>query len=225
MKSAETANEAALALFEQSGFGLATANPAQIVTFAAGKLAELLPLGAAMCDVFQPLRGMELKIAELQRKTPAKLTIPSITILKDEFASDKSSILVMWDGNAKIYTLCFYPSHDETEKKIAGTLRLKRISEEIIRASGLRAEAPPARQKIRGQHPVRLVDQLTPREREVAALLAAGQTNKGVARILGLSAKTVEAHRARALKRLNIKTTADLIRVAIEAGLRPSSSV
>jgi DNA-binding CsgD family transcriptional regulator len=215
----------AFALFEQSGFGFAVANAAQLVTFAAGKLAELLPVGAPMCESFAPLRGMERKIASLPReKGDAKITIASFAVVKDTSVSEKSSLLIAWDDDAKAYTICFYPSHDEAEKKLVATLRLKRISEEIMRAGGgCGIENGGAyRQGHRSQKPVRIVDKLTAREREVVSLLASGQTNKGVARILGLSAKTVEAHRARALKRLNVKTTAELIRIAIEGGLGQS---
>jgi DNA-binding CsgD family transcriptional regulator len=218
MMVTEHAAASAVALFEQSGFGLAIANAAQIVTFAAGTPAEMLPVGTPLCETYAPLRGMERKIAGLREKVNARLTIPSLSIVKDAFVSEKSSLLIAWDDETKLYTVCFYPSHDEAERKLAATLRLKRISDEIMR-SGTMGEAPPKRRTARGHAPIPLIDRLTPREREVVTLLASGQTNKGAARILGLSAKTIEAHRARALKRLNVKTTADLIRVAIEGGL------
>jgi DNA-binding CsgD family transcriptional regulator len=60
---------------------------------------------------------------------------------------------------------------------------------------------------------------LTVREREVVELLISGSSNKQIAHALGISAKTVEAHRARAIKRLGIKTSAQLIRMAGEFGL------
>jgi DNA-binding CsgD family transcriptional regulator len=219
MIGTEQAAASALALFEQSGFGLAIANAAQIVTFAAGTLSEMLPVGTPLCETFAPLRGMERKLSCLRDRVNARLTIPALAIVKDAFVSEKSSLLITWDNETKLYTVCFYPSHDEAEKKLAATLRVKRISDEILRAAGTGVEAQPRRRAARGQAPVPLIDRLTPREREVVTLLASGQTNKGAARILGLSAKTIEAHRARALKRLNVKTTADLIRVAIEGGL------
>lgn len=219
MMGTEQATASALALFEQSGFGLAIANAAQIVTFAAGTLSEMLPVGTPLCKTFAPLTGMERKISGLHDKVNARLTIPSLAIVKDAFVSEKSSLLIVWDNETKLYTVCFYPSHDEAEKKLAATLRLRRISDEIMRAARMGVEAPPKRRPAKSQAPIRLIDRLTPREREVVMLLASGQTNKGAARMLGLSAKTIEAHRARALKRLNVKTTADLIRVAIEGGL------
>ncbi len=49
---------------------------------------------------------------------------------------------------------------------------------------------------------------LSPREREVMAQLATGQTAKEIARTLGLSPRTVEMHRARLLRKLGVRTTA-----------------
>ena len=56
---------------------------------------------------------------------------------------------------------------------------------------------------------------LTPREREIVQLIAEGRLNKEIAEILGLSIKTVETHRAAAMHKLDLKTTADLVRYAV----------
>lgn len=56
---------------------------------------------------------------------------------------------------------------------------------------------------------------LTMRERSVVQLIAEGHTGREAAGLLGVSAKTVEAARAGALRKLNLKTTADLIRYAV----------
>lgn len=56
---------------------------------------------------------------------------------------------------------------------------------------------------------------LTPREREIVQLIAEGHLNKEVAAILGLSIKTVETHRAAAMHKLDLNSTADLVRYAV----------
>lgn len=56
---------------------------------------------------------------------------------------------------------------------------------------------------------------LTERETEVAQLLAEGKTSKEAAVILGVSASTVEAHRANIMRKLNLHSIADLVRYAI----------
>jgi two-component system response regulator FixJ len=59
---------------------------------------------------------------------------------------------------------------------------------------------------------------LSGRERQVALGLGSGRTNKEIAQDLGISPRTVEVHRASALKKLTVKSTADAIRLLIDAG-------
>jgi DNA-binding NarL/FixJ family response regulator len=60
---------------------------------------------------------------------------------------------------------------------------------------------------------------LSPRETAVVKLIAEGRTNKEMAALMCLSPKTIEAHRAAALRKLNLATTADLIRYAVRNNL------
>lgn len=60
---------------------------------------------------------------------------------------------------------------------------------------------------------------LTSRERLVVALVAEGYGNKGISAILNLSVKTTEAHRSAAMRKLNVSSTAGLVRYAVRAGL------
>jgi DNA-binding NarL/FixJ family response regulator len=56
---------------------------------------------------------------------------------------------------------------------------------------------------------------LSPKERVIVQLIAEGRSNKEMSKILNLSVKTIETHRAMALQKLHIKTTAGLVRYAI----------
>jgi DNA-binding NarL/FixJ family response regulator len=60
---------------------------------------------------------------------------------------------------------------------------------------------------------------LSDREYQVLQLLGAGQSVKEIAAHLELSAKTVSTYRQRVLEKLGLKTTADLIRYAVQRGL------
>jgi DNA-binding NarL/FixJ family response regulator len=64
-----------------------------------------------------------------------------------------------------------------------------------------------------------LKDPLTPRERQILQLVAEGKTAKESARLLNISAKTAETHKARIMEKLNIHETAGLVRYAIRIGL------
>lgn len=71
----------------------------------------------------------------------------------------------------------------------------------------------------RRERAVELVKSLPPRQRQVLELIAAGLLNKQIAWKLGISEKTVKMHRALLMERLHLPTSADLIRLAVEAGL------
>jgi two-component system response regulator NreC len=70
-----------------------------------------------------------------------------------------------------------------------------------------------------GRVHARAVGDLTPREREVMRLIALGHTNAEIATMLFVSVRTVENHRASVHRKLGLRTRADLVRHANEAGL------
>ena len=84
--------------------------------------------------------------------------------------------------------------------------------------SAVRLDAEVWRQREERESAAARLAQLTPAERRVADLVAAGQTNKMIARELGLSTRTVEAHRARLMGRLGMKSRTEL--VGLVAGVR-----
>ena len=74
-------------------------------------------------------------------------------------------------------------------------------------------------QSQRAEIAARLAE-LTPREHEVMAMVTEGRSNKDIASDLGVSAKTVEAHRARVMDKMRADSLADLVRMALIAGVR-----
>jgi two-component system, LuxR family, response regulator FixJ len=57
---------------------------------------------------------------------------------------------------------------------------------------------------------------LTPREREVMALVASGKLNKNVARELGISQRTVEIHRARVMEKMQARSVPELVQMILK---------
>lgn len=81
------------------------------------------------------------------------------------------------------------------------------------------------RQTPRQVEAARLVDGLTPRQRQVLTHMVAGYRNKQIAGLLGIGEKTVKMHRKGLIANLGVATTADAIRIAVEAGIsRPALS-
>lgn len=79
---------------------------------------------------------------------------------------------------------------------------------ELDRRCDQNADLPP---ELGGA--VRYLDRLSDREREIIDQVYAGSTNKAIATELGLSVKTVEKHRGRAMKKMQVRTFAQLIRL------------
>lgn len=77
--------------------------------------------------------------------------------------------------------------------------------------AGVRAVAPV---QVPGTKPhADSVAPLSPREREVMALLVKGLHNRRIAEELGISPRTVEVHKARVMEKLGVKTVVDLVRL------------
>ena len=87
---------------------------------------------------------------------------------------------------------------------------------------GSQVDLGPAHDSVFGQRRSRaaeLVESLPPRRRQVLQLMAAGLLNKQIAWELKISEKTVKMHRALLLEDLGVATSAEAIRVAVEADL------
>jgi DNA-binding NarL/FixJ family response regulator len=67
--------------------------------------------------------------------------------------------------------------------------------------------------------PIRLREQLTPRQREVLQLIAEGRSAKEIGAVLNISTRTAEFHRARILENLGLHSTAELVHFAIRNGI------
>lgn len=124
-----------------------------------------------------------------------------------------------------------YPSLDEYERtgaRIAPIISangrysderiMKRSNQELfwchVSGSGLIHDDPHAIgiwtfEDLSAKRPVSA--ELTPREREIAALLVEGKTSKLIARQIGLSPRTVEMHRAKLMRKFSASTSSELV--------------
>ena len=87
-------------------------------------------------------------------------------------------------------------------------------------ALGARLAAAEAEERKRADE-----DPLSEREREVMRLLALGHTNQEIAKMLYISVRTAETHRAHIMQKLRLATRAELVRYAIQHGLLEGGSL
>jgi len=90
---------------------------------------------------------------------------------------------------------------------------LKALVERMLTEARSRASATE-RQRLSEA----LLSKLTPREQQVLERIVAGRLNKQIADDLGISIKTVEAHRANIMDKMNANTVADLMRTVLTGG-------
>ena len=99
------------------------------------------------------------------------------------------------------------------EKPFAGESIIRRARDEIMQKNegATKAEAPNLSLIPGGQD-------LTPRARDVLRAIASGASNKEAGRMLGISPRTVEVHRAKVMDKLGAKNAADLVRIVLSSG-------
>ncbi|NIP72958.1 MAG: response regulator transcription factor [Gammaproteobacteria bacterium] len=98
---------------------------------------------------------------------------------------------------------------DFIEKPFDNQLLLNRIAQALEEAADERERWQAAMEAAE------LLDRLTPRERETMDLLVEGKLNKQIAADLGISVRTVEAHRAKIMEKLDARSLSDLVRLSM----------
>jgi FixJ family two-component response regulator len=95
---------------------------------------------------------------------------------------------------------------------------LAAVESAIAQGAARRAERDETR-ALRARY-----ESLTPREREVLAHVVAGRLNKQIAGDIGVAERTVKAHRAQVMEKMQVGSVADLVRAATRLGLPPPAA-
>lgn len=105
-------------------------------------------------------------------------------------------------------------AHDFLEKPFDADLVIARVREAV----DARRKAAESGNGSRIGNRFHGADLLTPRERDVLEQIAHGASNKEAGRVLGISPRTIEVHRARIMEKLGARNTADLVRIVFTEG-------
>jgi len=167
--------------------------------------APSLPVGCLIVDIRMPeMDGLELQ----QCLTRRGLSFPLIVITGH--GDVPLAVRVMKAGAV-----------DFIEKPFTSEAILNSLDMALSRLSAPSEQDPTA---IAAAAAAKLA-LLSPREREVLEGLIAGLPNKTIAYDLAISPRTVEVHRARVMDKMGARSPSELVRLALAAGVRPSSSV
>ncbi|MCP4750666.1 MAG: response regulator transcription factor [Proteobacteria bacterium] len=156
----------------------------------------------AILDISMPeLTGIQAA-REIRRKD-LKTKIILLTLHKDPLTAD-NALKTGVDG---------YILKDNAFEELLYAVRTVLSGGTFISPS-IAGEILDQRHQTRNQTP-----QLTRRETEILKLIATGLTNKTIAADLHISVKTVETHRTRIMRKLDLHNVAELVRYAIKEGL------
>ncbi len=164
---------------------------------AAGLLerAEVLEAGVVITDVRMPgMNGLEL----VERLKRLHVTHPVIVLTGH--ADVAMAVDAMKAGVV-----------DFLEKPFDDAALLNAVEAAKVRLAGA-ADRSKEGADIRAR-----IANLTPREKDVFDAIAAGESSKSAAQILGISPRTVEIYRANVMEKLQARTLADLVRMALTA--------
>jgi len=166
-------------------------------------LAAALPQGP-VCLLACVSGGDKCGLAEYERFKEMGFVIPAVFLGKNSEVR-----LVVRAMRAGAEDFLPYPYHEAE------------LSEVILRA------LEQSRRFLKNQDNVlelrRRVASITAREREVVSLVISGMLNKQIAEQIKLALITVKVHRGNAMRKLGARSTAELVRIAREAGLWPTN--
>ena len=142
---------------------------------------------------------------------PAVLqAVPDVKVLVLSMQDDPRYVREAFEVGASGYVL-----KEAADTEVVGAIRAVAAGERYVHpALGARLVAAEAEERKRAE-----ADPLSEREREVLRLLVLGHTNQEIAKMLYISVRTAETHRAHIMQKLRLSSRAELVRYALENGL------
>ena len=155
---------------------------------------------------------------------PGQTGIEGVPLVLKEAPEAKVLVLSMQDDPRYVHEAfaagaAGYILKEAVDAEVVGAIQRVAAGDHYVHpALGARLIAAEAQEKAREE-----ADPLSDREREVMRLLALGHTNQEIAKMLYISVRTAETHRAHIMQKLRLSTRAQLVRYAIDQGLLEES--
>jgi two-component system response regulator NreC len=136
--------------------------------------------------------------------------VPELKILVLSMQDDPRYVRAAFEAGASGYVL-----KEAADTEVVGAVRVVAAGERYVHPTlGARLVAAEVEERKRAE-----ADPLSEREREVLRLLALGHTNQEIAKMLYISVRTAETHRAHIMQKLGLSGRSELVRYALEHGL------
>ena len=184
---------------------------------------EVVAEAGTFADAIRLARIHKPDVLTLDLTMPDGNGIQKIEPLRGACPTTRVLVLTMHDDPAYLRAALSAGASGYVVKKAAdtellGAIRAVHAGRVFVdlESHGTRSSAALVAPGGRGEAPG---DNLSQRERTVLERLAQGHTNQSIAEQLQLSVKTVESYRARLLRKLGLRSRADIVRYAIETGL------
>jgi two-component system, NarL family, response regulator NreC len=171
-------------------------------------------------DAIFEARAQKPDVVLMDVVMPEQSGIEGVPLVLKEAPDTKVLVLSMQDDPRYVHEAFAagavgYILKEAVDAEVVGAIHQVAAGEHYVHpALGARLVAAEAEAKAREDS-----DPLSDREREVMRLLALGHTNQEIAKMLYISVRTAETHRAHIMQKLRLSTRAELVRYAIDQGL------
>jgi DNA-binding CsgD family transcriptional regulator len=181
--------------------------------------------GNGISDTSQGVRRFRRKSAEAERRGLSGLRVNgssawiSFQLGPDKFCEFERD-LDAWLANGRIIVACTFPLHLIGAGQILDAARTHQFAVTVRNGVWKRVEIADVKNaRVEKRNTSGSLPKLSSRQRETLQRIAEGQNTKEIAGLLGISVKTVEAHRLQLMRRLKIHDVPGLVRLAIRTGL------